>query len=75
MTSPQSLIDLKGVFRTPEMSQDPSSTFGGLLAGCISDAYQKQDRKTLAEGVLFMILGAACSVITTYVLSLAGVLV
>jgi sugar phosphate permease len=57
------------------MPQDPSSTFGGLLAGCISDSYQKQDRKTLAEGVLFMILGAACSVITTYALSLAGVLV
>jgi hypothetical protein len=56
------------------MPQDPSSTFGGLLERCISDAYQKQERKTLAEGVLFMILGAACSVVTTYALSLAGVL-
>ena len=59
----------------PEMPQDPGSTFGGLLAGCISDAYQKQDRKTLAEGVLFMILGSVCSILTTYALSLAGVLV
>ena len=62
-------------FRTSEMPQDPSSTFGGLLAGCISDAYQKRDRKALAEGVLFMTLGAVCSVVTTYALSLAGLLV
>jgi len=62
-------------FHGLEMPQDPSSTFGGLLAGCISDAYQKQDRKTLAEGALFMILGAVCSVATTYALSVAGLLV
>ena len=57
------------------MPPDPSTTFGGLLAGCISDDYEKQDRKVIAEGVLFMILGAACSVATTYALSLAGLLV
>ena len=62
-------------FRPQEMPQDPGSTFGGLLAGCISDVYQKEDRKTVAEGVLFMILGAVCSVATTYALSLAGLLV
>ena len=56
------------------MPRDPSSTFGRLLAGCISDAYQKRDRKTL-EGVLFMMAGVACSVATTYALSLAGLLV
>ena len=63
------------MFHTPEMPQDPNSTFGSLLAGCISDAYQKKDRKTLAEGVLLMILGAVCSAVTAYALSLAGVVV
>jgi hypothetical protein len=57
------------------MPQDPGSTFGGLLAGCIRDDYVKEDRKMLAEGVLFMLLGAVCSVATTYALSLAGLLV
>ena len=57
------------------MPPDPSTTFGGLLAGCISDDYEKQDRKVIAEGVLFMILGAACSVATTYAMSLSGLLV
>ncbi len=57
------------------MSQDPGSIFGGLLAGCISDEYEKQERKVLAEGVLFLILGAVSSVATTYMLSLAGLLV
>ena len=65
----------EGPFQRSEMPQDPGSTFGGLLLGCISDAYQKQDRKTLAEGVLFMIFGVACSVATTYALSMAGFLV
>ncbi|HXY56797.1 MAG TPA: hypothetical protein VEH01_04195 [Nitrososphaerales archaeon] len=54
------------------MSQDPGSTFGGLLAGCIRDDYVKQERKILAEGIIFLILGAASSVATTYLLSLAG---
>jgi hypothetical protein len=57
------------------MPQDPSSTFGGLLAGCIRDDYVKEDRKILAEGVIFLLLGAVCSVATTYALSLAGFLV
>jgi len=54
------------------LSQDPGSTFGGLLAGCIRDDYVKQERKILAEGIIFLILGAASSVATTYLLSLAG---
>lgn len=62
-------------FEEAEMPQDPGSTFGSLLAGCISDVYQKQDRKTMAEGVIVMILGAVCSVVTTYALSLAGLVV
>ncbi len=57
------------------MPQDPGSIFGGLLAGCIRDDYLKEDRKTLAEGVMFLIFGAVSSVLTTYLLSLAGVFV
>lgn len=58
-----------------ELSQDPGSTFGGLLAGCISDDYVKEQRRILTEGVLFLILGAASSVATAYLLSLAGIFV
>lgn len=57
------------------MPRDPGTTFGGLMAGCISDEYEKRDRKLLAEGALFVLLGAVCSVATTYALSLAGFLV
>lgn len=57
------------------MPQDPGSTFGSLLAGCISDDYLKQDKKVLAEGVVFLVLGACSSIATTYLLSLAGILV
>ncbi len=57
------------------MPPDPGSIFGGLLAGCIRDDYLKEDRKTLAEGVLFLIFGAASSVFTTYLLAWAGVFV
>ena len=57
------------------MSRDPGSIFGGLFSVCIRDEYVKLDRKFVAEGVLCLILGAASSIVTTYVLSLAGVLV
>ena len=57
------------------MPPDPGSTFGGLLAGCISDNYEKRDRKQLAEGAAFLLLGAACSIATTYALSAVGLLV
>jgi len=57
------------------LPQDPGSTFGGLLAGCIRDDYLKEDRRMVTEGVLFVILGACSSVFTTYILSLAGILV
>jgi hypothetical protein len=40
---------------------------------CVSDEYLK-DKKILAEGVLFVILGAASSFVTTYLLSAAGIL-
>jgi hypothetical protein len=58
-----------------ELPQDPGSTFGGLLAGCISDDYVKEERRVITEGVLFLILGACSSVATTYLLSLAGIFV
>jgi hypothetical protein len=57
------------------LSRDPGSIFGGLFSVCIRDEYVKQDRKIMAEGVLCLILGAVSSVLTTYVLSLAGILV
>jgi len=53
---------------------DPGSIFGGLLAGCIRDDYVKYKDRAAAEGVLFLLLGAVSSVITTYLLSLAGIL-
>jgi len=56
------------------LSQDPSSVFGGLLARCIRDDYLKGDNKLVTEGALFLILGAASSVATTYLLSMAGIL-
>jgi len=57
------------------LSRDPGTIFGGLFSVCIRDDYVKQDRKLVAEGVLCLILGMVSSVLTTYVLSLAGVLV
>ena len=58
-----------------DLPQDPGTLFGGLVTKCIRDEYVKEDKKALAEGVLFLILGACSSVLTTYLLSLAGVLV
>ena len=57
------------------MSRDPGSIFSGLFSVCIRDEYVKQDRRMVAEGVLCLILGAVSSVVTTYILSLAGILV
>jgi hypothetical protein len=73
--SPQSLISIRGGFWQSGMPKDPGSVFGGLLAACIRDDYTKEDGKFWAEGVLFVILGACSSVVTTYLLSLAGILV
>ena len=57
------------------MARDPGSIFGGLFSVCIRDDYVKEDRKIMAEGVLFLIFGLVSSAATTYILSLAGVLV
>lgn len=57
------------------MSADPGSLFGRLFSVCIRDEYVREDRKIMAEGALFLIFGAVSSVVTTYLLSLAGVFV
>jgi sugar phosphate permease len=57
------------------MPQDPMVIFGNLLRGCISDRYLKADRKSTAEGLLFMVMGMASSILTTYALSAVGLLV
>ena len=56
------------------MPADPGSVFGGLLARCIRDDYLKEDSKIANEGMLFLVLGAVSSVVTTYLLSMAGIL-
>lgn len=43
------------------------------MSVCVRDDFQKE-RKVLAEGVIFLALGAVSSVVTTYLLSLAGLL-
>ena len=58
------------------MSEDPGSTFAGLLAGCISDcdSDRRRGRETL-EGALLLLAGAACSILTSYLLAAVGVTV
>ena len=55
------------------MPREPRAIFGGLMAVCISEN-RVEERKVLAEGALFLILGAVSSVVTTYALSAAGLL-
>jgi len=50
------------------------SSFGNLMLGCISDEYIPQERMVVLEGVLFLALGVCASLATTYMLSLARVL-
>ncbi len=57
------------------MVPDPASMFGRLTSACIRDEYVEQDRKSVVEGVAFILLGAFSSILTTYFLSLAGILV
>ena len=56
------------------MPPEPGAIFGSLLARCIRDDYAEEDSKKVAEGVAFLVLGAVCSVLTTYFLSMAGLL-
>jgi len=56
------------------MPRDPMSTFGGLILCCIRDNYVEQEMGTVLEGAIFMALGVCASVVTTYVLSLVGIL-
>jgi hypothetical protein len=72
--APQPLINQKRCFWNWELPPDPGSIFGSLFARCIRDEYVKDDPKVLAAGVIFLLLGAFCSVATTYFLSTAGIL-
>jgi hypothetical protein len=56
------------------MAKDPMSSFGNLMLGCISDEYVQQERRVVLEGILFLALGLGASLVTTYLLSLAGIL-
>ena len=56
------------------MPPEPGVIFGRLLFGCIRDQYTKDDSRIGSEGVLFMVMGMVSSVATTYLLSMAGVL-
>lgn len=56
------------------VSKEPLSMFGALYSVCIRDDYA-EEKKLLAEGVAFIILGAVSSLVTTYVLAYLGVLV
>ncbi len=56
------------------MPPDPVAVFGRLLFGCIRDVYLKDDSKVGPEGVLFLAMGVISSLATTYLLSMAGVL-
>jgi hypothetical protein len=53
---------------------DPGAIFGNLLARCIRDKYADDDSKVVVEGVAFLVLGAVCSILTTYLLSVTGLL-
>jgi hypothetical protein len=54
------------------MPQDPSAIFGGLMRACIRDEYTREDKRVLAEGAVFLILGVCASFATTLLLSWAG---
>jgi hypothetical protein len=56
------------------MPKDPMSSFGNLMLGCISDEYTQEERKLVLDEILFLALGVCASVMTTYLLSLAGIL-
>ena len=43
------------------------------MSVCVSDTYRK-DKKLLAEGIAFVVLGAFSSFLTTYLLSTVGLL-
>ena len=57
------------------MSRDPMSLFGPLTQVCIRDEYAPDEKGVLREGVVLGVLGVMSSVLTTYLLSLAGILV
>ncbi len=61
-------------FPLADLPPEPGVVFGRLLLGCIRDRYAKDDSKLGPEGVLFLAMGMISSLATTYLLSMAGVL-
>ena len=57
------------------MVPDPLTMFGGLLRSCIREDSDADDKKILKEGVAFLLLGSATSLVTTYVVASLGLLV
>ena len=57
------------------MSRDPLSLFGPLSDVCIRDEYDADEKSMVVDGVILGVLGVMSSVLTTYLLSLAGILV
>jgi len=57
------------------MSQDPASTFSGLLKGCISDHAVRSRRREALEGAALLMIGMASSLLTSYILASVGFLV
>lgn len=57
------------------MPKDPLSVFGGLFRGCIRDRFIEPERRETLESILVLSLGAACSVVTTYLLSTIGIVI
>jgi len=51
------------------------SLFGPLTQVCISDEYSPKDKGLVRDGIILAVLGIGSSVLTTYALSVLGVLV
>jgi hypothetical protein len=56
------------------LTRDPMSSFGNLMLRCISDEYAHKEIGVVLESVVFLALGVCASIATTYLLSLAGIL-
>ncbi|MDV3276975.1 MAG: hypothetical protein LYZ69_00735 [Nitrososphaerales archaeon] len=57
------------------MTKDPMTTFGSLLRSCIREDDQRKNGRAVLEGATLLLLGMASSVLTSYALSVLGVLV
>jgi len=60
---------------SPALTEDPVTTFGALLNGCIDDYCEKTERRMLVEGTLLLLLGVASAFLTNYMFSFLGIFV